>query len=168
MRRLIAAASAAALLLWPLAAASRPQAESAEHFVHRLMAVYAAMDRWPAHGDPSKRFYDAGLLSLMNRTEALFAKQGDALLDYDPVCQCNGGPPDNRVTGVRATGDGRAEANLRRVDDGKPIEWTLILRKHAGAWKVYDVIEPDLGGLRARLSKAEADCRRARTAHKDC
>ena len=125
---------------------------AAEAFVRRAITNSA----------PGEDFYDAALTALMADTTRLFP--GDAVIDYDPICQCQDTRLDELTLASRPDGAGAYSVHVRARNGATVTEWTIAARLTAGHWGVTDVIESQ-GSLRERLSRMNA-CARARQAHR--
>jgi hypothetical protein len=91
----------------------------------------------------------------MDDNSKLAAKNGDADLDYDPVCQCQDSGGTYRYVSGKAAPGGRFEA---RVKDASQT-WTIVLTPSAGSWRIYNVIDQS-GDLRVWLAQHNACMRR--------
>jgi hypothetical protein len=133
----------------PLHALMHPAPLSADDVLHKHFAKAAGVSQ---QGD-----FEATFLRLDHDNQRLF--DGLDVLDYDPVCQCQDTGGAYQVSG-RSDGADRYIATVRMT--GAPRSWQVIMRKVAGAWKFYDVIEAR-GSIRALLARHNA-CARARRA----
>jgi hypothetical protein len=147
-----------------LAATAPTPAEPPAHFIARVFALYAPKSRWWGDGPGAdayrKRitdeFYDPSFAKLMDDNSTLAAKQGDADLDYDPICQCqDSGGTYRYVSGAAAPG-GLFHARIAGVGGQS---WTIVLTPSASGWRIYDVID-QTGDLRAWLAQHNACMRR--------
>jgi hypothetical protein len=111
---------------------------------------------------PGENYYDAALTALMADTARLFS--GDAVIDYDPICQCQDTRLDELTLTSRLDGAGAYSVHVRARNGASVTEWTIVARLTAGHWGVADVIESQ-GSLRERLSRMNA-CARARQAQR--
>jgi hypothetical protein len=146
------------------AAAATPS-EPPEHFIARLMALYATNSPfWKAQPGSAAAakydadFYDPSWTRLVADNSVLAGKGGSADLDYDPVCQCqDSGATYVYVSGATAAG-GLFNAKVKTTSNDTP-PWTIVLKAEPGGWRVYDVIGQE-GSLRAWLTRHN-DCWRS-------
>ena len=127
-------------------------------FVHRLFEQYQSESGMDA---VNKDFLDPAFAKLMRVNSQLFGKEGEADLDYDPVCQCQDFGGEYVFVGGNSAPDGIFVARMRSGD----TKWRLTLKRIGGVWKVYDVVDA-AGSVRARLLRDNACARRYVRAHK--
>jgi hypothetical protein len=133
----------------PAQAAAEAQADNTpDAFVRRAIANSA----------PGENYYDPTLTALMADTARLFPD--DAVIDYDPICQCQDTRLDELTLTSRPDGAGAYSVHVRARNGASVTEWTIVARLTAGHWGVADVIESQ-GSLRERLSRINL-CARAR------
>jgi hypothetical protein len=101
--------------------------------------------------------YDPSFVRLMDENDRL--AQGVDLLDADPLCQCQDSGGHYRLVSLSQTGPDSASARIADEDGAV----TAILKRTAGAWRVYDVVDAS-GSFRANLIRHNA-C--MRTHHTD-
>jgi hypothetical protein len=150
-------------------AASRKAAETPESFAGRIVQLYAPRGRWwglqsSAANDAYRarvfsEFYDPAFTKLMNDNGVLASKRLDGPdLDSDPVCQCQDDPGGLRIRSVARRQGGVADVTLAMPCDKGPAkcgDYVIVLRRIAGAWKIYDVVDAQ-GAVRARLARHNA------------
>jgi len=88
--------------------------------------------------------YDPSFIHLMNENSRLAA--GVDLMDHDPLCQCQDVGIHYSLSSFSQLGPNKA--SMRITSAQGPV--TAILRRTAGAWRVYDVVDA-AGSFRARL-----------------
>ena len=123
-------------------------AETPADFMARLNAKYAAMDHWPRGYEPCAEFCEPALWRLVQHAN----DGGDAVLDYDPFCQCQDVRPSLPVKSIKTVDAATADVTLQDSD----TTWIIVLHQGEGRWRIADVIEKGrfgLGSLKARLAK---------------
>jgi hypothetical protein len=148
----------------PALAATPP--ETPAHFVARVFALYKTNSAWwgtGARGDAYRKrvtaqYFDASFEALQDENGRLAGKNGDADLDYDPVCQCQDSGGAYRYVSGAAGAGGMFNAAVADAD----THWTLVLQPVAGSWRVYDVIDSQ-GSIRAMLLRHNACMRKYTT-----
>jgi len=137
--------------------------ETPAAFVHRLFLQYrtaAGMDA------VNKKFVDPSFAGLMKENAELFGAEGEADLDYDPICQCQDIGGGYVLVDGKPTDDGGGYVAHMRYGKGKDqVDWQLVLKPIGGAWKVYDVIDQS-GSVRALLTKHDECVKAAKRDHK--
>ncbi len=108
--------------------------------------------------DHAQSYFDPSLVTLINEDEQLAARNGDAGLDYDPVCACQDtgamGSPTFRITqnsGTSAT----AMVSIPYTDSNH-ADLTMALVLTNGAWRIHDISSQDAPSLRAALTSDAA------------
>ena len=142
--------------------------ETPEAFARRIAGVYGPDGEWARStaADYDRRvqaeFYDPGFQAVLDEDRQLAARWKIEGVDHSPLCQCRG--PDERVglVSLEPAGADQAEARMSSCPDPTAgcVQYGLVLRRVAGAWRVHDVIE-DGDGLRAILEKDIACMRTA-------
>ena len=106
----------------------------------------------------AQSYFDPSLVSLIKDDEQLAARNGDAGLDYDPVCACQDtgamGSPTFRITqnsGTNAT----AIVSIPYTDSNH-TDLTLALVLTDGAWRIHEISSKDAPSLRAALTSDAA------------
>jgi hypothetical protein len=119
---------------------------SARAFVERVVRSLNVTSNGPsdwvhlsAHGG-----YDPSFSALMAENGRL--AQGVDLVDADPLCACQDTGGHYSLTALSQTGPNDASAHI--AGGGEPV--TAILKRTAGAWHVYDVVDAQ-GSFRAQL-----------------
>lgn len=123
-------------------------AETPADFMAKLGAKYRAMDHWPRGYEPCAEFCEPALWRLVQHAN----DGGDAVLDYDPFCQCQDVPPSLPVKSIKTVDATTANVTLQEGD----TSWIIVLHQGEGRWRIADVIEKGrfgLGSLKARLAK---------------
>jgi uncharacterized protein DUF3828 len=151
-------------------AASAPANETPAAFVHRLYAQYRTKGGQDA---VDKKFTDPDFMHLMKENAELFGAEGDADLDYDPICQCQDFVASSiyvLVDGKPSDDGGGYVAHIRRGKGKDQVDWQLVLKPIGGQWKVYDVIDQG-GSVRAWVTRHNECVKAAKRDHKsidDC
>jgi hypothetical protein len=148
--------------------------ETPEAFAHRVADLYGPDAEWAKSAPDAAQaydrrvqaaFYDPGFNTLLDDNRQLAARWKIDGLDHSPLCQCQA--PEERVSveSVAPTGPDQAEADMTSCPDPTSgcVAYGLVLRRIAGAWRVYDVLE-DGDGLRATLEQDNACMRTAGSA----
>jgi hypothetical protein len=106
----------------------------------------------------AQSYFDPSLVSLINDDEQLAARNGDAGLDYDPICACQDtgamGSPTFTITqnsGTNAT----AVVSIPYADSNR-TDLTMALVLTNGAWRIHEISSKDAPSLRAALSSDAA------------
>ena len=150
--------------------------ETPEDFVGRIVKLYDNESPWwrsqnltseeTARKHVFKEFYDPSFARLLNDNRTLASKlAGGVDLDYDPVCQCQDGPDDIRVTSVVRRPGPVANAYVTSGCLGERSNcrsWVIVIRRVAGAWRLYDVVEHGRS-IRVMLTRHNACMRESRS-----
>lgn len=133
-------------------------AASARAFAEALYARYTA--------DPDFNpivtrdgVWDPAMLALMARVDAAQEASGDAIFDFEPLCQCQ----DNtgliaRADEARATGADAATVPVQlSYPAGEAGRVELKLVRVAGKWRVHDIASKDVPSYSAHLESALAE-----------
>ena len=138
-------------------AATTETAASARAFAEALYARYSA------DGDfnpivSRDGVWDPALLALMARVDAAQEASGDAIFDFEPLCQCQ----DNtgliaRAGEARATGADAATVPVElSYPAGAAGRVELKLVRVAGQWRVHDIASKGVPSYAAHLAAAMA------------
>ncbi len=108
--------------------------------------------------DHAQSYFDPSLVGLINDDERLAAANGDAGLDYDPVCACQDtgamGSPTFRIT--QNTGTNATAVVSIPYTDSNHADLTMTLVLTDGAWRIHEISSRDAPSLRAALASDAA------------
>jgi len=106
----------------------------------------------------AQSYFDPSLASLISDDETLAARNGDAGLDYDPVCACQDtgamGSPSFTITQNSPTG-ATAVVSIPYTDSNH-TDLTMTLVLIDGAWRIHEISSKDAPSLRAALASDAA------------
>ena len=160
--RVIAATLVFAIVAVPALA---DDAGDAKAFVEKVFAIYA--DGTVTSPDWSMDIYDSAMLALMDEDKRL-NPEGNYVLDWDPICQCQDFARLRATVSVKMTGAVGAIATVDFRDDGMAdahdSHATLDLVKEQGGWRIQDIHSKDFENpahsMRQRFIEANRERRR--------
>jgi hypothetical protein len=141
--------------------------ETPEAFAHRIADLYGPEGAWAKAASPDAaadfdrrvqaEVYDPGFKALLDDNRRLAARWPGADIDHSPLCQCQQVDARVGVESVEPKAPDLAEARMSSCPDPGAgcLAYGLVLKRIAGAWRVYDVIENG-DGVRATLEKDNA------------
>jgi hypothetical protein len=150
------------------ALAAHPQSGNAQAFARDLVRRLNATSEhgWdnPRHSDT-----DPGFQRLMDDNGRLAGTNyGGVDLDYDPVCQCQDTGGHFTLVALTPRGSDMAVMRVRITPDAPstepPVSYSIVLKRGAGRWRIWDVVETRDGSIRGRLIRHNACLRASRNA----
>ena len=140
----------------PVAAVGSPEA-FAQRLLRQLNGTGAG--GWVASNHT--RQVDPTFARLMSENGRLAGSRYDGVdLDYDPICQCQDEGGRHVMTALTRTAADTAQIAIRQGGGAGQAEpaahYQIVLKLSGGVWRIFDVIEPTDGSVRARLIRHNA------------